>query len=123
MRTDFAAIRERTDIEALAAELLGDGRRVGRQRAYLCPHGEKTPSLLTTATAETVTVYGGAWGGACVFSNSCTFNVPNSATALILKTDGPGIGATWSGACTGSVAVQCSVPNMNAARTVTWVVP
>jgi hypothetical protein len=76
---------------------------------------------MTAAVDETVTVYGGAWGGTCVFSNTCTFNVPNGMSAIILKTNGTGTGATWSVACTGSVANQCAVVNMTTAKTVTWV--
>jgi hypothetical protein len=76
---------------------------------------------MTNAVDETVTVYGGAWGGTCVFSNSCNFNVPNGMSAVILKTDGTGTGATWSGACTGSATLQCAVCNVTTAKTVTWV--
>jgi hypothetical protein len=74
---------------------------------------------MTSAVAETVTVYGGAWGGTCVFSNTCTFNVPNGMTAIILKTGGAGTG-TWSNACTGTTANQCAVTNMTTAKTVKW---
>lgn len=74
---------------------------------------------MTTANAETVTVYGGAWGGTCVFSNSCTFNVPNGLSVVILKTAGAGTG-TWSNACTGSTATQCAICGINSAKTVKW---
>lgn len=45
MSIDFASIRSRVDIVALATAHLGEGRRVGRETVFLCPHGERTASL------------------------------------------------------------------------------
>jgi hypothetical protein len=42
---DFASVRERVDLVELVTSRLGEGRRVGREHVFLCPHGERTPSL------------------------------------------------------------------------------